>query len=80
MTGGSTGRAVRCSANERQALAKMCRYIPRPALANGRVQTIAAAHMVLKCKTTWRDGNTHLVMAPLDAAARWVPALGKPDS
>ena len=28
--------------------------------------------MVLKCKTTWRDGNTHLVMAPLEFMQRHV--------
>jgi len=39
----------------------LCRYITRPALANERVQTNAAGQVVLKLKTPWRDGTTHLV-------------------
>ena len=35
----------------------------RPALANDRVQTNAAGQVVLKLKTAWRDGTTHLVMS-----------------
>jgi hypothetical protein len=44
----------------------LCRYITRPALANERVQTNAAGQVVLKLKTAWRDGTTHLVMSPLE--------------
>ena len=36
--------AVRSTADERQALEQLCRYITRPALANERVQTNAAGH------------------------------------
>jgi hypothetical protein len=39
-------------------------YITRPALANGRVQTNAAGQVVLKLKTPWRDGTTHLALLP----------------
>jgi hypothetical protein len=53
---------VRCGADDRQALEQLCRYITRPALANERVQTNAAGQVVLKLKTPWRDGTTHLVL------------------
>ena len=48
-----------------------CRYITRPTLASERVQTNAAGQVVLKLKTPWRDGTTHLVLgqdtsSPLD--------------
>ena len=33
---------------------------PGSALANGRVQCYAAGRVVLKLKTPWRDGATHL--------------------
>ena len=39
--------AVRCGADNRQALEQLCRYITRPALANERVQTNAAGQVVL---------------------------------
>jgi hypothetical protein len=58
--------AVRCAADDRQALEQLCRYITRPTLANDRVQTNAAGQVVLKLKTHWRDGTTHLVMSPLE--------------
>jgi len=40
--GFSLHAAVRCTADERQALEQLCRYITRPALANERVQANAA--------------------------------------
>jgi len=53
---------VRCGADDRQALEQLCRYITRPALANERVQSNAAGQVMLKRKTPWRDGTTHLVL------------------
>ena len=43
--------AVRCGADDRQALEQLCRYITRPALANERVQTNAVGQVVFKLKT-----------------------------
>jgi Putative transposase len=40
--GFSLHAAVRCGADDRQALEQLCRYITRPALANERVQCNAA--------------------------------------
>jgi hypothetical protein len=51
MNGFSLHAAVRCDADERQALEQLCRYITRPALANERVQCNAAGQVVLKLKT-----------------------------
>jgi len=64
--GFSLHAAVRCGANDRQALEQLCHDITRPALANERVQTNAAGQVVLKLKTAWRDGTAHLVMSPLE--------------
>ena len=70
MQGFSRHAAVRCGADERQALEQLSRYITRPALANERVQCNAAGQVVLKLKTAWRDGTTHLVMSPLEFMQR----------
>ena len=56
--GFSLHAAVRCGADDRQALEQLSRYITRPALANERVQTNAAGQVVLNLKTPWRDGAT----------------------
>jgi len=66
--------AARCAANDRQALEQLCRNITRPALANERVQTNASEQVVLKLKTPWRDGTTHLVTSPLEFM-QWLAAL-----
>ena len=68
--GFSLHSAVRCGADDRQALEQLCRYITRPALANERVQTNAARQAGLKLKTPRRDGTTHLVMSPLEFKQR----------
>ena len=70
--------AVRCAADDRQALVQLCRYITRPALANERVQTSAAGQVVLKLKTAWRDGTTHLVMSPLELMLRLAALVPRP--
>ena len=43
--GFSLHAAVRCGADDRQALEQLCRYITRPALANERVQTNVAGQV-----------------------------------
>ena len=76
--GFSLHAAVRCTADDRQALEQLCRYITRPALANERVQTNAAGQVVLKLKTAWRDGTTHLVMSPLEFMQRLAERVPRP--
>ena len=76
--GFSLHAAVHCGADDRQALEQLCRYITRPALANERVQTNAAGQVVLKLKTPWRDGTTHLVMSPLEFMQRLAALVPRP--
>jgi hypothetical protein len=78
ISGFSLHAAVRCGAGDRQALEQLCRYITRPALANERVQTNAAGQVVLKLKTPWRDGTTHLVMSPLEFMQRLAALVPRP--
>ena len=49
--GFSPHAAVRCGADDCQALEKLCRYITRPALANERVQTNAAGQVVFSSRS-----------------------------
>ena len=78
ISGFSLHAAVRCGADDRQSLEQLCRYITRPALANERVQTNAAGQVVLKLKTPWRDGTTHLVMSPLEFMQRLAALVPRP--
>ena len=76
--GFSLHAAVCCGADERQALEQLCRYITRPALANECVQTNTAGQVVLKLKTPWRDGTTHLVISPLEFMQRLAALVPRP--
>ena len=53
-------------------------WFARPALANERVQTNAARHVVLKLKTPWRYGTTHLIMSPLKFMQRLTALVPRP--
>jgi hypothetical protein len=68
--GFSLPAALRCGADDRQAL------------ANERVQTNAVGQVALKHKTACRDGATHLVMSPLKFMQRLAvltdPAAAEP--
>jgi len=69
---------VRCGADDRQALERLCSYMTRLALANERLQTNAAGQVVLKLKTPWRDGTRHLVMSPLEFMQRPAALVPRP--
>ena len=78
INGFSLHAVVRCAADDRDALEQLCRTITRPALANERVQINAAGQVVLKLKTAWRDGTTHLVMSPLEFMQRLAALVPRP--
>jgi hypothetical protein len=62
-----TGSAIRL-------VRQLCRKITRPALSNERAPCNAAGQVLLKMKTPWRDGITHLAISPLQFM-RWLAAL-----
>ena len=49
-----------------------------PLRTEERVQTNAAGQVVLKLKTAWRDGTTHLVMSPLEFMQRLAALVPRP--
>ena len=69
---------MRCGADDRNSLEQLRRTITRPALANERVQCNAAVQVVLKLKTPWHDGTTHLVMSPLAFMQRLAALVPRP--
>jgi len=69
---------VRCAANARQPLERLCRYITRPALANERLAINAAGQVVLELKTPYRDGTTHLLFSPLEFLQRLAALVPRP--
>ena len=65
---------VRCGADERKTLERLCRHVTRLAPANERMQFKAAGHVVSKLTTAWHGGITHTALSPLEFMLR-SPAL-----
>jgi hypothetical protein len=70
--------AVRCAAHQRKELERLCRYITRPAIANGRLKRNRAGQVVLQLKSPYRDGTTHIVMSPLELMQRLAALVPPP--
>ncbi len=76
--GFSLHAGVRCAADQREALEHLCRYIPRPAIANERLGVNRAGQVVLKLKTPYRDGTTHINMSALEFMQRLAALVPRP--
>jgi len=76
--GFSLHAGVRCAAEQRSELEHLCRYITRPAIANERLSVNRAGQVVLKLKTPYRDGTSHLVMSPLEFMQRLAALVPRP--
>lgn len=57
---------VYCAPWERGKLEKLCRYIARPAVAEDRLRLLPSGDVVLKLKTKYTDGTSHLLFSGLE--------------
>ena len=62
---------MRCEADDRKGIEQLCRYITRPAIANERLSVNRECNAVLKLKTPWHNGTTHMVMTPMEYMSGW---------
>jgi Putative transposase len=69
--GFSLHAGLRCSAAQRNELEQLCRYITRPAIANARLSRSRTGQVVLRLKSPYPDGTTHVVMSPLEFLQRF---------
>ncbi len=69
---------VSCEADDRKKLERLCRYVARPAIANERLKLTDCGQVVLKLKTPFRDGTTHIVMSPLELLQRLAALVPRP--
>jgi len=76
--GFSLHAAVRCGAAQRKQLERLCRYITRPALANERLSRNGKGQVVLRLKSPYRDGTTHIVMEPQEFMQRLAALVPRP--
>jgi hypothetical protein len=76
--GFSLHAGVAAGADERQKVERLCRYIARPAIAEGRLSLTAQGQVRYTLKTPYRDGTTHVVFEPLDFMARLAALVPRP--
>ena len=76
--GFSLHAGVRCDAEDRQGIEQLCRYITRPAIANERLSVNRDGNVVLKLKTPWRNGTTHIVLTPMEFMQRLAALVPRP--
>ena len=77
-SGFSLHAGVHCAANDRQGIEQLCRYITRPAIANERLSINRDGNVVLKLKTAWRNGTTHIVLTPMEFMQRLAALVPRP--
>ncbi|MFO0237120.1 MAG: transposase [Betaproteobacteria bacterium] len=76
--GFSLHAAVRLASHRRKELERLCRYITRPALANERLSRNARGEVVLKLKSPYCDGTTHIVLQPQEFMQRLAALVPRP--
>jgi hypothetical protein len=64
--GFSLHAAVYCAPWERDKLEKLCRYITRPAVSEDRLSLRPSGDIVLRLKTPYSDGTSHLLFSGLE--------------
>jgi hypothetical protein len=76
--GFSLHAGLRCEASQRRELEQLCRYITRPAIAKARLSRTRTGQVVLRLKTPYTDGTTHVVMSPLEFLQRLAALVPRP--
>lgn len=74
--GFSLHAATRIETTDRRRLERLCRYVIRPPIANGRLRFVDEQTLVFTLKTPWADGTCQLVLSPqelLEKLAALVP-------
>jgi hypothetical protein len=69
---------VAFGAADRTRLEELVRYCARPPLANDRLTKCDDGHNLLRLKSPWRDGTTHLKLAPIELMERLAAQIPKP--
>ena len=76
--GFSLHAGVACKASQRKKLERLCRYITRPAIAEQRLSLASNGNVVVRLKTPYADGTTHIVLSPMEFIGRLVSLVPRP--
>ena len=70
--------AVHVAAGDRKRLERLCQYLCRPPLGQGRLQRLRDGRIAVALQRPWADGTTHLVFTPVELLERLVPLVPRP--
>ncbi|MBI4609737.1 MAG: transposase [Candidatus Rokubacteria bacterium] len=70
---------VRVPANDRARLEGLCRYVLRPPLAQDRLRLRADGRVLVKLKTAWHDGTSHLLFEPIEFLEKLAALTPRPE-
>jgi hypothetical protein len=65
-------------ADDRDALARLCRYLLRPPVAETRLQRLTDGRVLLTLKGEWSDGTTHVLCEPIELLERLAALVPRP--
>lgn len=66
------------SADDRDGLERLLRYMGRPPISEERLSQAADGRIVIRLKKYWSDGTSHLIMTPLDFLGRLTSLIPPP--
>ena len=70
--------AVHVAAGDRERLERLCQYLCRPPLGQGRLHRLCDGRIAVALQRPWVDGTTHVVFTPKELLERLVPLVPRP--
>src|SRR5437870_3332511 len=70
--------AVHIEAGDRERLERLCQYLCRPPLGQGRLHRLRDGRIAVALQRPWADGTTHLGFTPMELLERLVPLVPRP--
>ena len=65
-------------AKNRPKLERLCRYLLRPPVAEDRLSFGPGGSVLLRLKTPWRDGTSHIALQPLELLEKLAALIPRP--
>ncbi len=65
-------------AKNRPKLERLCRYLLRPPVAEDRLSFAPDGSVLLRLKTPWRDGTSHIVLQPMELLEKLAALIPRP--
>jgi len=65
-------------AKNRRKLERLCRYLLRPPVAEDRLSFGSDGNVLVRLKTPWRDGTSHIALQPLELLEKLAALIPRP--